>query len=104
MEHPIFSLSKKPDMKTRRYENGNSWAEIRPGVKGLATVFDRDILIYCISQLIAAMNDGRPISSKLRLRAHDLLVATNRTPAAGATCSSAKPSSGCRAPRLRPTS
>jgi hypothetical protein len=22
MEHPIFSLSKKPDMKTRRYENG----------------------------------------------------------------------------------
>lgn len=78
MEHPIFSLSKKPDMKTRRYDNGNSWAEVRPGVKGLATVFDRDILIYCISQLIAAMNDGRPISSKLRLRAHDLLVATNR--------------------------
>lgn len=78
MEHPIFSLSKKPDMKTRRYDNGNSWAEVRPGAKGLATVFDRDILIYCISQLIAAMNDGRPISSKLRLRAHDLLVATNR--------------------------
>ena len=78
MEHPIFSLSKKPDMKTRRYDNGNSWAEVRPGVKGLATVFDRDILIYCISQLMAAMNDGRPISSKLRLRAHDLLVATNR--------------------------
>lgn len=78
MEHPIFSLSKKPDMKTRRYENGGSWAEVRPGSKGLATVFDRDVLIYCISQLIAAMNDGRPISRKLRLRAHDLLIATNR--------------------------
>jgi hypothetical protein len=26
MEHPIFSLSKKPDMKTRRYENGDRWA------------------------------------------------------------------------------
>ena len=78
MEHPIFSLSKKPDMKTRRYENGNSWAEVRPGAKGLATVFDRDILIYCISQLISAMNDNRPISHKLRLRAHDLLIATNR--------------------------
>ena len=34
MEHPIFSLSKKPDMKTRRYENGASWAEVRPGAKG----------------------------------------------------------------------
>ena len=78
MEHPIFSLSKKPDMKTRRYENGPSWAEVRPGAKGLATVFDRDILIYCISQLMGAMNDGRPISRTLRLRAHDLLIATNR--------------------------
>jgi plasmid replication initiation protein len=78
MEHPIFSLSKKPDMKLRRYENGGNWAEVRPGVKGLATVFDRDILIYCISQLVAAMNGNRPISMTLRLRAHDLLIATNR--------------------------
>lgn len=78
MEHPIFSLSKKPDMKVRRYENGTAWVEIRPGSKGLATVFDRDVLIYCISQLVAALNDGRPISQTLRLRAYDLLVATNR--------------------------
>lgn len=78
MEHPIFSLSKKPDFKVRRYENADKWAEIRPSIKGLATVFDRDILIYCISQLVAAMNDGRPITQRLRLRAYDLLVATNR--------------------------
>lgn len=78
MEHPIFSLSKKPCMKVRRYENGESWAEVRPGAKGIATVFDRDILIYCISQLMAAMNDGRQISKTLRLRAYDLLIATNR--------------------------
>ncbi len=78
MEHPIFSLSKKPDMKTRRYENGTSWAEVRPSAKGLATVFDRDILIYAISQLVAALNEASPISKNLRLRAHDLLIATNR--------------------------
>lgn len=78
MEHPIFSLSKRPDLKVRRYENGDKWAEIRPSIKGLATVFDRDILIYCISQLVAAVNDGRQISQRLRLRAYDLLVATNR--------------------------
>ena len=42
MEHPIFSLSKKPDMKTRRYENGDTFAEVRPSSKGLATVFDRN--------------------------------------------------------------
>ncbi len=78
MEHPIFSLSKKPDMKTRRYENGKSWVEIRPSAKGMATVFDRDILIYCISQLMAALNDGRKTAQTLHLRAYDLLVATNR--------------------------
>ena len=78
MEHPIFSLSKKPDMKIRRYENGATWAEVRPSAKGLATVFDRDILIYCISQLMAALNEGKPVAQTLRLRGHDLLVATNR--------------------------
>jgi Replication initiator protein A len=78
MEHPVFSLSKKPDMKTRRYENGDKWMEIVPSGKGMATVFDRDILIYCISQLTAAINDERPVFQNLRLRAHDLLIATNR--------------------------
>jgi hypothetical protein len=34
MEHPVFSLSKKPDMKTRRYENGDKWMEIVPSGKG----------------------------------------------------------------------
>lgn len=78
MEHPVYSLSKKPDLKIRRYENGANWIEIRPSAKGLATVFDRDILIYCISQLMAAVNSDRQISKVLRLRAHDMLVATNR--------------------------
>ncbi|MGD9941637.1 MAG: replication initiator protein A [Burkholderiaceae bacterium] len=83
MEHPIFTLSKKPDMKIRRYENGPNWAEIRPSTKGLATVFDRDILIYCISQLMKAVNEGRPVSQTLRIKAYDLLVATNRDVNAG---------------------
>lgn len=78
MEHPVFSLSKKPDMKTRRYENGDKWMEVHPSGKGMATVFDRDILIYCISQISAAVNEGREVSPKVRLRGHDLLVATNR--------------------------
>ncbi|CAB3802591.1 hypothetical protein LMG28614_05652 [Paraburkholderia ultramafica] len=78
MEHPLFSLSKKPDMKVRRYENGDRWLEVRPSVKGLANVFDRDILIYCISQLVAAKNAGKPISRTLQIKAHDLLICTNR--------------------------
>jgi hypothetical protein len=34
MEHPIFSLSKKPDMKTRRYENGRAGQRCGPARRG----------------------------------------------------------------------
>ena len=78
MEHPIFSLSTKPDRRQRRYELHDRFVEITPSVLGLATIHDRDILIYCISQLIAAANDGREVSSTVRFKAYDLLIATNR--------------------------
>ncbi len=78
MEHPVFSMSTKPDRNIRRYENGPNFVEITPSVKGLATVHDRDILIFCISQVIAALNEGRRVNRHLRFRAHDLLKATNR--------------------------
>lgn len=78
MEHPIFSLATKPDHRVRRYENGNVFVEVKPSSDGLATVHDRDILVYCISSLMAALNEGRPISQVIRFKAHDLLKATNR--------------------------
>lgn len=78
MEHPIFSLSTKPDHHVRRYEHGKDWIEIKPSSDGLATIHDRDILIYCISQLIAALNEGREVTQTVRFKAYDLLVSTNR--------------------------
>ena len=78
MEHPIFSISTKPDRHIRRYENGQNFVEITPSMKGLATVHDRDVLIYCISQCIAALNEEREVSPTIRFRAYDLLKATNR--------------------------
>lgn len=78
MEHPIFSLSTKPDRGIRRYEHNGLFVEITPSVQGLATIHDRDVLIYCISQLIAGLNDGRPLSRTVRFKAYDLLQATNR--------------------------
>lgn len=78
MEHPIFSLSTRPDRRVLSYEHNGAQIQVTPSVKGRATVYDKDILIYCISQLMAAMNAGQTISRKIRLRAHDLLVATGR--------------------------
>ena len=80
MEHPIFSLSTKPDMKPREYRNGDTFIKVNPSHYGLATVFDRDVLIFCISQCMAAKIAGREVKrgDKLKLNAADLLEATNR--------------------------
>lgn len=78
MEHPIFSLSTRPDRRVVSYEHNGATLTVTPSVKGRATIFDADILIFCISQLMAAINAGRAVSRKLTLTAHDLLLATNR--------------------------
>ena len=78
MEHPIFSLSTKPDTRIREYSHNGIVITVAPSAYGLATIHDKDILIYCISQLIAKMNAGEEPKRTLHLKAYDLLVATNR--------------------------
>ena len=78
MEHPLFSLATRPDRRILSYEHNGAEITVVPSVKGLATIHDKDILIFCISQLMAALNAGRQVSRTLHLKAHDLLVATNR--------------------------
>lgn len=78
MEHPVFSLGTRPDRRILNYEHNGTEITVVPSVRGLATIHDKDILIFCISQLMAALNAGRAISRTVTLTAHDLLVATNR--------------------------
>ena len=78
MEHPVFSLSTRPDRRVLRYAHAGATVEITPSVKGLATIHDKDILIYCISQLVAALNAGHAVARTVTLTARDLLLATNR--------------------------
>lgn len=78
MEHPLFSLSTRPDRRILEYSHNGVDITVTPSVKGLATIHDKDILIYCVSQLMAAVNAGRATSRRLVLKAHDLLVAVNR--------------------------
>lgn len=78
MEHPFFSLSTRPDRRILSYQHNDVAVTVTPSVRGRATIFDADILIYCISQLMAALNAGRPVQRTLTLVAHDLLLATGR--------------------------
>lgn len=78
MEHPLFSLATRPDRRILHYAHNDVEITVTPSVRGLATIHDKDILIFCISQLMAAVNAGRATSRRLVLKAHDLMVATNR--------------------------
>ena len=78
MEHPLFSLATKPDMRHLEYRNGDNVLKIRPSGLGLPTIKDKDILIFAISQLMAMKNKGEKIGDIVRFSARELSVATNR--------------------------
>jgi len=78
MEHPLFAL-KAGDKAIRYYERNGVNVEVHPGTDGLATIHDKDVWIYCISQLTEAMNRGRlDVSRVVQFTAYDFLVSTNR--------------------------
>ncbi|MDA7423046.1 replication initiator protein A [Tritonibacter multivorans] len=77
MEHPVFSLSVKPDMRELDYSHDGKRVIVVPSGKGLATIMDKDILLYCISKLVHELNAGTEISPWVELSAHEVMVATN---------------------------
>ncbi len=78
MEHPVFSLSTKPDFRVLVYENNGYRVEIKPSYTGLATIHDKDILLYLASNLMNAKNNNEPIAQVVRFVAYDYLIATNK--------------------------
>jgi plasmid replication initiation protein len=78
MEHPMFSLAKIPNTTIRRYEHNGNSITITPSVLGLPTIWDKDVLIYCCSQLIEGMKQDREPQQIIWFIAYDLLVSTNR--------------------------
>ncbi len=80
MEAPMFSLATKPDMTSWKWTStdGKKTVVVDPGKGGRATIHDKDILIYCISRLVAAINAGKKPSRLVRFTAYDFFKATNR--------------------------
>jgi plasmid replication initiation protein len=82
MEAPIFSLSTKADTSIWHWESKDSLRAITvtPSVKGRATQFDKDLLIYVVSQMTEALNRERLDAQTrvVRFRVYDYLVSTNK--------------------------
>ena len=77
MAHPIFSLATKPDMRVLRYTHDDVVVEIHPSSKGVATIFDKDVLIYVISKLMHMRNQGEEIGPVVRITTGDEVSTQN---------------------------
>lgn len=82
MELPIFTLATRPDLSTWKWQSadGKRSIEVCPSVKGRATQFDKDVLIYVISQMTEALNCGRrdACNRTVRFEVFEYLHSTNK--------------------------
>lgn len=78
MEFPFFSLQKAPRMRPLVFDDGRVRIEVRPGDRGIATIWDKDVLIYLASILNDRLERGLPVERTVRFSAHNLLQVTGR--------------------------
>jgi hypothetical protein len=82
MEAPIFTLATRPDLTVWNWQSkdGNRALTVTPSVLGRATMFDKDVLIYVISQMTEALNCDREDAKNRTVRfvVYDYLVSTNK--------------------------
>lgn len=77
MERPFFSLSKRKRNKPIEYqsEDGSVWVKVLPHPEfGMATIWDADIMIWCISKIVAEKERGRNLESpKIHTTPYEML-------------------------------
>lgn len=78
MEFPFFSLQKTPRVKPLVYDDGKVKIEVRPGERGIATIWDKDVLIYVASIVNDRIERGLPVERVIRFSAYNFMQVTGR--------------------------
>ena len=78
MEFPFFALQKRPLMNPIIYQDGNVTIRVSPGERGIASIWDKDVLIYLSSLINAKIERGEEVSRTVRIAAYDMLRVTRR--------------------------
>ena len=79
LEFPFFGLARQPFHRVRRFEDEHgNYIELGPGVEGLPTIQDQDILIFCMTKAMDAIRHGRPVPERVQMSAGELLQFANR--------------------------
>ena len=76
MAFPFFALSKNAWMKPLSYNHASVSIEVRPSANGVATIYDKEIVLYIASLMAAKMEAGEDVAQDFVFTAHDLFSVT----------------------------
>lgn len=71
MAYSFFSLSKEPRTELEPYDDGKVRIEVKGTKAGVATVYDKELLIYAASLIVDKANRGERIGPKITFAAND---------------------------------
>lgn len=81
MSVPLVSLAKRKRTAPIEWQSSDGDRYVRVtanATHGMATIWDMDVLIWAVSQVNAAVEEGRPTGPMLRFQAYDMLKAIGR--------------------------
>ena len=76
MAFPFFALSKNAWMKPLTYDHAPVSIEVRPSASGVATIYDKEIVLYVASLMAAKIEAGESVEQDFVFTAHDLFSVT----------------------------
>lgn len=83
MAYPFFGLSKTPSKQSISYEEGGVGVQVRPSERGVATIYDKEILIYLASLAVERMKRGEAFDGVLTFTAYDFFKLAGLSGASG---------------------
>lgn len=83
MAYPFFSLSKTPSKRAIRFVEDAVSVEVRPSEKGVATIYDKEILIYLASLAMERLERGEIFDGVLTFTAYDFFKLAGLSGASG---------------------
>ena len=78
MEFPFFDLSKRSRTKAITFDDGKVKISVKAPDGNIATIYDKDILIYIASLMVAKINNGETPGQTFTFTAHDYMRVTGK--------------------------
>lgn len=76
MAFPFFALSKNAWMKPLTYQRDAVSIEVRPSATGVATIYDKEVVLYIASLMATKIEAGVQVTQDFTFAAHDLFQVT----------------------------